>query len=466
MTTPTEHSEKRAPLKLPNNQEVISKLVHEFEDIFTKEKLGNYPQLVFKMNESLEIPITALYKEKRVSTITTNLVLIREALKNTSQVIYDPKRETVKPDFKPLKNILIVNHLDDSEKERFLSVLSESPEYSRKISENFFDAMGGYSLVLQTEADAEKLCSMLKEKQFGSRQLEIFVEQENLYLTILQKAQDAMKFSYQTYGYGYGQMDPSFYYQNYYYFANMYPGYYQQGYGYGKQGGKGGYEFDEYAYPGKSQGKKGRGSANYSQKDGYDDAEEEEGQAHGDDYHSKGHGRGKNQKKKGQGASGQRNYREYEKKSSHKEHETMSPAKQEEIIKRTRINSENFPSLEKAEKAAEKESPSTTTAKPEKKGSGLKHGDTIIGLSKNEIVASFEKYQKAGVIKIAPSLAAQNEDLVPVLEKKGEPSLEVIQPKVIIRETKPRRRSTWQENDEIQIQRSPAQGGADLTKAT
>lgn len=117
----------------------------------------------------------------------------------------------------------------------------------KKISENFFDSAGGYSLTLQSEEDAEKLCTFLKQQSFKSPKLEILVEQENLYLSILQKAQDAMRyvltlallskypnrFSYQPYGYGYGQIDPSYYYQNYYYFANMYQGgYYPPGYGY------------------------------------------------------------------------------------------------------------------------------------------------------------------------------------------------------------------------------------------
>lgn len=54
--------------------------------------------------------------------------------------------------------------------------------------------MGGYSLTLQNEADAESLCDSLKKQNFKSRQLEILVEQENLYLSILQRAQDIAKY--------------------------------------------------------------------------------------------------------------------------------------------------------------------------------------------------------------------------------------------------------------------------------
>jgi hypothetical protein len=48
--------------------------------MFKRENLEQNPYLVFKMNQSLEIPITAIYKDKRTTAITTNLALIREVL--------------------------------------------------------------------------------------------------------------------------------------------------------------------------------------------------------------------------------------------------------------------------------------------------------------------------------------------------------------------------------------------------
>eukprot|EP00331_Platyophrya_macrostoma_P031951 CAMPEP_0176436386 /NCGR_PEP_ID=MMETSP0127-20121128/17939_1 /TAXON_ID=938130 /ORGANISM="Platyophrya macrostoma, Strain WH" /LENGTH=460 /DNA_ID=CAMNT_0017819699 /DNA_START=74 /DNA_END=1456 /DNA_ORIENTATION=+ len=454
MTTVSNQTNKDAPSKLPNNQEVVTKLTAELEDIFTKEKLGSSPQVILKMNENLEIPITALYKEKRVLAITTNLALIREALKHVTNVIYDQKREIVRLNIKPLKNVLTVNHLEDGEKERFLNLLTESPEYKRRTSENFFNADGGYSLVLQSEEDAESLKAFLLKQEFKSRQLEITVEQENLYQTITQKSQDAMKYSYQTYGYGYGQMDPSFYYQNYYYFANMYQGYYPPNFAYG--GGRGGYEQEEYAYPGKGYGKKGgRGHGGYSQKEGEDNQHyDDEGEEEGEEYHSKSYGGrgGRNQKKKGHGTGhggGHKQGREYEKKSPQKgEIQPLSPQKQEEIIKRTRINSENFPSLSKPE--------TTETSSPvETKSSKLKHGSKIIHIQKAEIIKEFERIQKEGTLKIAPSLTKLNAEIIPVIEPKGELALEVIQPKTIVREV--RRRRT--------IEESPSQGGMILGEA-
>lgn len=94
--------------------------------------------------------------------------------------------------------------------------------------------------------------------------------------------------------------------------------------------------------------------------------------AHGDDYNPK-RGAGKNQKKKG-GAGKQ--HREYEKKSQNKHNETkeLSPAKKEEIIKRTRINSENFPPLSKDSAPIGAE----VVSKAEEKAKGLKHGSKLI----------------------------------------------------------------------------------------
>ncbi len=58
----------------------------------------------------------------------------------------------------------------------------------------------------------------------------------------------------------------------------------------------------------------------------------------------------------------------------------------------------------------------------------------MCSLNKSEIVAAFESLQKAGALQMNPSLAGFNEETVPVLETKTEPTLEVIQPKAIIRE--------------------------------
>ena len=46
--------------------------------MFTREGMETNPYLIFKMNSSLEIPVTAIYKDKRVSAICTNLAIIRE----------------------------------------------------------------------------------------------------------------------------------------------------------------------------------------------------------------------------------------------------------------------------------------------------------------------------------------------------------------------------------------------------
>lgn len=46
--------------------------------MFIRENLEANPSLVFKMNSNLEIPVTAMYKDRKVGSICTNLAIIRE----------------------------------------------------------------------------------------------------------------------------------------------------------------------------------------------------------------------------------------------------------------------------------------------------------------------------------------------------------------------------------------------------
>jgi len=46
--------------------------------MFKRENLETNPYLIFKMNANIEIPVTAIYKEKKISSICTNLAIIRE----------------------------------------------------------------------------------------------------------------------------------------------------------------------------------------------------------------------------------------------------------------------------------------------------------------------------------------------------------------------------------------------------
>ncbi len=48
--------------------------------MFKRENLESNPYLIFKMNANLEIPVTAIYKDKKISAICTNLAIIREVI--------------------------------------------------------------------------------------------------------------------------------------------------------------------------------------------------------------------------------------------------------------------------------------------------------------------------------------------------------------------------------------------------
>jgi uncharacterized protein with HEPN domain len=118
--------ETREPL---SEEEIIRALIDEFNSMFTRESLEANPYLIFKMNSSLEIPVTSIYKDKRVSSICTNLAIIREALSNASTITYNKEKEIIIPKIKPMRNKIILNKIPDLEKDKVFKVIYQAPEY-------------------------------------------------------------------------------------------------------------------------------------------------------------------------------------------------------------------------------------------------------------------------------------------------------------------------------------------------
>jgi hypothetical protein len=391
----TQIIETREPL---SEEEIIRSLIDEFNSMFNRESLEANPYLIFKMNSSLEIPVTAIYKDKRVSSICTNLAIIREALSNASSITYNKEKEIIIPKIKPMRNKIILNKIPDLERDKLFKVIYQAPEYIQKISDKYIENLRSYTLVLRNDQDAYSLVDKIKDSLHKDSQMEIHLEYEDLYLDLLQRAQDLMKTQtlnpeeqsnipydafYQNYGYYYG-MNP---------YMNPYMGMMGRGsYGYR------GLNYNNQYY-----------NNYYNQmfiRKAQDEANEAE-QPRGDYYSHSGKKREKYSKKP---------YYQRNQRSDTKDNKQMSV---EEIKRRTRVNSENFPPLvpdDKQQEEKEEENQNFTDLEKSSKNRLRYHKDDLIKIFK----------QVSANIKPNERLTKLLDKDVPVLNLEAKPTLEFI----------------------------------------
>jgi len=394
--------ETKEPL---SEEEIIKTLIDEFNSMFTREGMETNPYLIFKMNSSLEIPITAIYKDKRVSAICTNLAIIREALSKATSLTYNREKEIILPKFKPLRNKIVLNKIPDSEKDKIFRVVYQSPEYIHKISDKYIENLKSYTLILRSEQNADSLVEKIKAVVHKDTQLQISQEYEDLYLDLLQKAQDIMKFQN---SHPEEQMNFPYdaYFQNYGYFYGLNP---YGGMGMMGQGQYGGPSF--------------RGAANYNNQfynnNYYNQMFIRKAQDETTEEPQRGEYHGRYGKKKDK----------YSKKPYFPKNQrgTQSDSKNqisnEEIKKRTRINSENFPPLisetitQNTEEVRAEEQAKAQELEQAKKNRQRYDKDDIIRIFK----------QAGSNVKPNEKLLKVNEQTMPIINLNARPNLEFIQ---------------------------------------
>lgn len=382
-----------------SEEELIKTLIDEFNNMFTREHLETNPYIVFKMNSSLEIPVTAIYKDKKISSICTNLAIIREALTQSTSLTYNREKEVITPNIPKLKNKIVINKISDLEKDKIFKTIYQSPEFIHKSSDKYIENLKNYILVLRTEQQAQSLHDKIKAALNPDSHVDLHLEHEDLYLDLLQKAQEMMK-TYNVNPEAQSNFPYDAYYQNYGYYYGMNP--YGGAYG-GMMGGQYGY----------------RGAANYNQyynsyqnqmfiRKAQDEANETE--------HQRGEHHSYSGKKKDR-YSKKPFFPQKQLRSETKNKNQMSP---EEITRRTRVNSENFPPLVMGEKLErlEQESKAEETGPQER----IKH-------HKDDIIKLFKEVEAS--VKPNALLFRFKEQDVPVLNLGAKPNLEFIQPTVI-----------------------------------
>jgi len=106
-----------------------------------------------------------------------------------------------------------------------LKTIYESSEYSEKISDKYLENVKSYNIVLRKEEAAATLVEKIKAKLGEKSPTELIWEYEDLYLNLVQKAQDSMKYQNQNMNPSQPQSNMPFdpYAQNFNYYYGMNP---------------------------------------------------------------------------------------------------------------------------------------------------------------------------------------------------------------------------------------------------
>lgn len=386
-----------------DEEEIIASLVEEFQTMFRRENLEQNPYLVFKMNSSLEIPITAIYKDKRIGAISTNLALIREALARTDNVNYDREKEILRPKIRPMKNKIILNKIQDNQKNELTKMIYSSPEYAEKASDKYLENLKSYNIVLKKEEAAASLIQKIKEQLGEKSQTEIVWEYEDLYVNLAQKAQDSLRNQQVQAPESQFNLPNDVYAQNfnYYYGMNPYGNPYMGGAYGGFRGGYGNYYNGYY----------NQYNQMFIRK-----AQDEPNEPEYNEYEHRGGRYGKRDKYQKKGGYGR--YR------GEREKKTISV---EEIEKKTTVDSENFPPLVSHTDFQPATNNIIESLSPEKKDKEKKK----VRFNRHDLVDLFKKVEG---LKPNENLKKLDPNQIPVLELEAKPDLEFINPTVIKRD--------------------------------
>jgi len=177
---PTEQNEiKSGPLLC---EDIKKAIIEQIKYTFTKEYLTTDAFLLDHMDADFSAPVTIIKDIPLIKSLTTNLSLIIEAIRETDSVIFDEQNLMVKPACKLMqRNTIILRNIPMNTPpeainqifgnlEKFVSAIEEmKPEYG----ENYFIKFKNEEITLEAFA-------YLREQTFNNQPIQARIKSENL----------------------------------------------------------------------------------------------------------------------------------------------------------------------------------------------------------------------------------------------------------------------------------------------
>ncbi|ORY05520.1 hypothetical protein K493DRAFT_36985 [Basidiobolus meristosporus CBS 931.73] len=101
----------KEPIEQAEPQSLQQTLKQQVEEYFTREKLASDASLVSQMNSELFVPISVVAELEVVKSLTTDMDLLMEVLKESSQLTVDPTGTRVKPNFTVQRNTIVLRDI-------------------------------------------------------------------------------------------------------------------------------------------------------------------------------------------------------------------------------------------------------------------------------------------------------------------------------------------------------------------
>lgn len=410
-------TQNEVPKPEENTEEI---LIKEFSALFTRENLETNNYFIYRMNMNLEIPFQTIFNERGIKNITQDTNLILNALKKTPNLVVNEKSENIIPKINSLKNKIIIN-INPEEEESFRKFLLDE-KWENWDLDFVFDRKNCSRIIFSDEKHAEDFLKFVTGKKFNNKNLEAYIEPENIYLTFLQAAHENKKYGdfQKTQG---GQQrqnfDPNVYYQNMPPY-NMYqpqampmmpqtPYYYPPYYPQQQYGGAGGYSPYYNPYISTMYIRKAKVDDNEYNEEGEEKYDYYSGKQYGGSYEKNWNDRGQGQENEQEGKYYQGKY--YNSYRGRGKRGGRYPSRgykrysdgTKNVGNRVRINSDNFPPLNEQNKNDE----------------NLRLVEIKIKYKKSEIIKVFHDLLAKNDVKINEGLAKLKDEEIPFIKRAG-----------------------------------------------
>ncbi|EFC50215.1 predicted protein [Naegleria gruberi] len=180
-TPATENVEQTTEKKQLTRDELKEAICKQVEYYFSRQNLSTDHYLVSQMSHDLFVPVSVIANFKMIKTLTNDLDLICEAVKNSNQVILDAANKKLKPNIVLKRNTVIIRDISQNvPKEEILKLFSHDNQ-----PVNIHSDIGNtWFTSFETEEKTIEAVQHLKTQQWDEKPIQARIKTESLLKTV------------------------------------------------------------------------------------------------------------------------------------------------------------------------------------------------------------------------------------------------------------------------------------------
>jgi len=174
-------------------------LVKQLEALFNLENLKTNRYLIKQANINFEIPMMAIYEERKIKAISSNRDLINQALKKVDKIEV-LKNGYIKPKYESKRDKIIVKHIAYQEEPKFTQFLLQLPDYKECGIEGhiprYDNRLQTVTIECKDNTAAKTLFNTLNNTKFQDNSIDCLLNEENFYIACLDNIKRAPMSNY------------------------------------------------------------------------------------------------------------------------------------------------------------------------------------------------------------------------------------------------------------------------------